>query len=53
MKNVTSLASGAVTALVLSLGLAGGAAAEDFEWPRLLVIGTPGTSSGSFASTNG
>lgn len=29
------------------------AQAEDFEWPRLLVIGTPGTASGSFASTNG
>ncbi len=27
--------------------------AEDYDLPRLLVIGTPGTSSGSFASTNG
>lgn len=39
--------------VALSLGLAAPAAAQDFEWPRLLVIGTPGTSSGSFASTNG
>lgn len=40
---------------VLSAGLAAGAAAaqETFDWPRLLVVGTPGTSSGSFASTNG
>lgn len=29
------------------------AQAEDYDLPRLLVIGTPGTSSGSFASTNG
>lgn len=25
----------------------------DFEWPRILVVGTPGTQTGSFASTNG
>lgn len=27
--------------------------AEEYDLPRLLVIGTPGTASGSFASTNG
>lgn len=38
----------------IALGLSGAALAEDdFEWPRLMVIGTPGTASGSFASTNG
>ncbi|AFT70749.1 hypothetical protein B5T_02476 [Alloalcanivorax dieselolei B5] len=26
---------------------------DNFEWPRLLVVGTPGTGSASFASTNG
>ncbi|EAQ04990.1 hypothetical protein OB2597_06890 [Pseudooceanicola batsensis HTCC2597] len=55
-ENVTRLkltTATALGALVLSLGLAAPAAAQDFEWPRLLVIGTPGTSSGSFASTNG
>lgn len=35
---------------IVATGIAHGA---DFEWPRLLVIGTPGTNSGSFASTNG
>lgn len=41
-------------ATVLALGLTTGAAqAEDYDLPRLLVIGTPGTASGSFASTNG
>jgi len=43
----------ALGALVVALGLAAPAVAQDFEWPRLLVIGTPGTASGSFASTNG
>ncbi len=41
-------------ATALALGLSTGAVqAEDYNLPRLLVIGTPGTSSGSFASTNG
>ncbi|MFW5823356.1 MAG: TAXI family TRAP transporter solute-binding subunit [Marinobacter sp.] len=41
-------------ATALALGVSAGVAqAEDYELPRLLVIGTPGTSSGSFASTNG
>ncbi|MBW4964029.1 TAXI family TRAP transporter solute-binding subunit [Sulfitobacter sp. CW3] len=40
-------------ALAVTLGLSGAAIAQDYDWPRLLVIGTPGTSTGSFASTNG
>ena len=43
----------ALWATVAALGFAASASAQDYEWPRLLVIGTPGTSSGSFASTNG
>ncbi len=53
MNGLTSFTKGALGSLVLALGLSTGAAAQDFEWPRLLVIGTPGTASGSFASTNG
>ncbi|TVP91551.1 MAG: hypothetical protein EA348_03865 [Pseudomonadaceae bacterium] len=37
----------------LAVGITSLAHAEAFELPHLLVIGTPGTSSGSFASTNG
>ncbi|MCK7545140.1 TAXI family TRAP transporter solute-binding subunit [Marinobacter bryozoorum] len=38
----------------LAIGVSTGVAqADDYDLPRLLVIGTPGTSSGSFASTNG
>src|SRR5690554_1004043 len=41
-------------ATALMIGVTASAAqAEDYDLPRLLVIGTPGTSSGSFASTNG
>lgn len=40
-------------AATLAMGLSGAAWADDFSWPRLMVIATPGTSSGSFASTNG
>ncbi|MDF1854419.1 TAXI family TRAP transporter solute-binding subunit [Pseudooceanicola sp.] len=40
----------ALVAMLLATPLA---AQDDFKWPRLLVIGTPGTSTGSFASTNG
>ncbi len=43
----------AVGAAVLAVGLSGGAHAQDYDWPRLMVIATPGTSTGSFASTNG
>ena len=43
----------ALGAALAALALTGAAAAEEYKWPRLLVIGTPGTSSGSFASTNG
>ncbi|MFD1510071.1 TAXI family TRAP transporter solute-binding subunit [Lacimonas salitolerans] len=43
-----------IGSFALALGLSGAAQAQDdFSWPRLLVIATPGTSSGSFASTNG
>lgn len=37
----------------LAFGTASFAQSTDYKWPRLLVIGTPGTASGSFASTNG
>lgn len=47
-----SLAAAVSAAAILMAG-AGGAQAAEFKWPRLLVIGTPGTNSGSFASTNG
>lgn len=41
-------------ATALTLGVTASVAqAEDYDLPRMLVIGTPGTSSGSFASTNG
>ncbi|MGR3321482.1 MAG: TAXI family TRAP transporter solute-binding subunit [Pseudooceanicola sp.] len=45
---------GIAAGLAVSTALVSGPlAAQDFEWPRLLVIGTPSTSTGSFASTNG
>lgn len=47
------LISGLSLAAALSIGSAGLAHGADYDMPRLLVIGTPGTSSGSFASTNG
>lgn len=53
MRNTPQTLLGTVSALILSLGLAASAAADDFKWPRMTVIGTPGTASGSFASTNG
>ncbi|SFR76904.1 hypothetical protein SAMN05216203_2909 [Marinobacter daqiaonensis] len=41
-------------ATALAIGVSAGVAqAQEYDLPRLLVIGTPGTSSGSFASTNG
>ncbi|MAS42715.1 MAG: hypothetical protein CML46_13165 [Rhodobacteraceae bacterium] len=40
-------------ATAMSLAVGGSVSAQEYEWPRLLVIGTAGTSSGSFASTNG
>lgn len=49
-----ALGRGVTIAAALVIGIANVAhAADDFEFPRLMVIGTPGTSSGSFASTNG
>lgn len=53
MRNFTKFAKSATGSLVLTLGLSTGAIAQEYDWPRLLVIGTPGTSTGSFASTNG
>lgn len=53
MNTTRKLPVRALGAMVVALGLAAPAAAQEFEWPRLLVIGTPGTSTGSFASTNG
>ncbi|AFT70748.1 hypothetical protein B5T_02475 [Alloalcanivorax dieselolei B5] len=43
----------ALSSALLVSGAAFAAEGGDFEWPRLLVIGTAGTSSASFASTNG
>ncbi|WP_321505458.1 TAXI family TRAP transporter solute-binding subunit [Breoghania sp.] len=42
-------------AALIAVGLqAGPAQAQDnYAWPRMLVVGTPGTTTGSFASTNG
>ncbi|MBB3994441.1 hypothetical protein GGR95_002087 [Sulfitobacter undariae] len=53
MNKFTTFTKAAVGSLVMALGLSTAAGAQDFDWPRLLVIGTPGTSTGSFASTNG
>ncbi len=38
---------------ILAFGSISLAQADEYDMPSLLVIGTPGTSSGSFASTNG
>jgi TRAP transporter solute receptor, TAXI family len=50
---LTAIASG--LALTLGVTLSGLAQAQDkdFKWPRMLRVATPGTASGSFASTNG
>jgi TRAP transporter TAXI family solute receptor len=53
MKTLTKFAKLAASSIVVSVALSSIAVAQDYEWPRLLVIGTPGTSTGSFASTNG
>lgn len=53
MTPFTRLAAGSIVAAASAFALATSVAADDYKWPRLLVIGTPGTSSGSFASTNG
>ncbi len=47
------LGAGVSLAGVLALGAIGSAHADEYALPNLLVIGTPGTSSGSFASSNG
>ena len=43
----------AVIGAALAFSTTSLAQASDYKWPRLLVIGTPGTATGSFASTNG
>ena len=48
---LSNVAAVAITAGLTTL--APMAQAQEYEWPRLLVIGTPSTSTGSFASTNG
>lgn len=56
MKNFTLrqvLGSAASIVAVLAFGTAGAAESANYKWPKLLVIGTPGTASGGFASTNG
>ena len=53
MTDFKELTSTAIGSMVITLGLSGAVMAQDYEWPRLLVIETPGTSTGSFASTKG
>ncbi len=48
---LTSWGTAAATAALMIAGAS--AHGAEFEWPRILVIGTPGTQTGSFASTNG
>lgn len=52
-RQAVGLAVSVATALVLGTASVAHSASGGDELPRLLVIGTPGTSSGSFASTNG
>lgn len=40
-------------AAALTLSSASFAQESDYKWPKILVVATPGTESGSFASTNG
>ncbi len=55
MKNVwrAPVTACLVAAFGLSAGITATAQADDYDWPRMLRIATPGTASGSFASTNG
>lgn len=46
-------ALGAIFGTTCALALTSTAVAQEYEWPRLLVIGTPGTSASAFAATNG
>lgn len=48
-----ALRGGLYMAVALTIGGGGVAHSADYKMPRMLVIGTAGTSSGSFASTNG
>lgn len=48
-----TLGSAASIVALLACGTAGSTESANYTWPKLLVIGTPGTSSGGFASTNG
>ncbi len=51
----TGLCAGFMVSFLVSFCLVCGSSAwaDDFKWPRTLTIGTPGTSSGVFAATNG
>ena len=60
MKNaiLSGLIIGCVVSIALVIGSAGcrqtdSGASDGFKWPRMLRVATPGTASGSFASTNG
>ncbi|PTW54360.1 hypothetical protein C8N35_11441 [Breoghania corrubedonensis] len=50
MKTIRILAAALVTTI---FQISPSIAQQTYEWPRLVVIGTPGTTTGSFASTNG
>lgn len=50
---IPALATATLTTASLILAGSPAAAQDAFDWPRLLVVGTSGTSSGNFASTNG
>ncbi|ASK35476.1 hypothetical protein CEK62_14370 [Alcanivorax sp. N3-2A] len=51
LRHATGMALSIAAALTLSVP--GVATSAEYDWPRLVVVGTPGTSSASFASTNG
>ena len=55
---IFGLIIGFLVSIALFIGSAGlmktdTAASDEFKWPRMLRVATPGTASGSFASTNG
>lgn len=53
MKRMNRRTMGTVVAVGAALAFSTASLAQDYKWPRLLVIATPGTATGSFASTNG
>lgn len=48
-----ALAAATTIGVALALAFPASAQDKDFKWPKLFIIGTPGTQAGSFASTNG